>query len=313
MLAKADLRGANLSGANLNEADLGGADLSGANLTGADLASANLSNASLRRANLRDARLSGVNFLGADLKGAIFEPHPNFFPSVHNLALANGLADLRYEKYPLSLVKLGRAFNEAGYHRQESEVSCSLRRSEMVRDWQRGGLAGMKAAFTYVFWDLTCAYGLAPWRPLALWGLGVLVFFPFYCLALLSRRADTGIWRVWPPDRVLRAEGREEPEKLTTTPGCSPPARGALAKAWWHLRRLLRIPVIGFYFSLVAALSLSWRGPGAGSLVSRLQKREYLLKPTGWVRTVAGIQSLMSAFLLILWAFRYLFSIIGQK
>jgi uncharacterized protein YjbI with pentapeptide repeats len=313
VLLKADLRNANLSEANLSEADLGGAYLSGTNLRGADLSGANLADASLRRANLRDTKLSGINLMGADLRGAVFEPHPNFLPVVHNIVLAQGLAELRYLKYPQSLVKLRQAFKEAGYRRQEREISCSLQRSETAREWREGGLARISAAFTYVFLDLTCRYGLSPWRPLALWALGVLVFSPFYCLALMSRRGDTGIWRVWPPDRVLREEGREEPEKLTTTTRCSPPAAGGWAKAWWHLARVWRIPVLGVYFSLVSALSLRWREPKGDTWITRLQKREYTLRPTGWVRTVAGCQSLISAFLLILWAFLFLAGLVGER
>ncbi len=221
------------------------------------------------------------------------------------MATAQGLAHLYYYDDPQSLVRVGRFFKEAGYGRQEREVSVALKRADNLRDWRQGGLASIKAAFSHVFFDLTCSYGLSPWRPLALAALGVLLFFPFYCAALASRRPDTGIWRTWPPDRVLQGAGREKPEKLTTTPALTLPSAGRWARLRWHVRRGGRVIGLGLYFSLLSACSLSWRAARSGPWISRLQPREYVLKATGWVRTVAGLQSAVSAFLLILWAFLF--------
>jgi hypothetical protein len=38
-----------------------------------------------------------------------------------------------------------------------------------------------------------------------------------------------------------------------------------------------------------------------GTWIARLQSREYTLRATGWVRTVSGIQSLLSVYCLALW------------
>lgn len=38
-----------------------------------------------------------------------------------------------------------------------------------------------------------------------------------------------------------------------------------------------------------------------GKLDDSLQPREYTIRATGWMRTVPGIQSLMSVYLLALW------------
>ncbi len=310
-LIDADLRRANLRGANLGKADLQRANLVGADLSGADLSGANLKEADLRqayladaillKADLRNVSLTRANLSGADLRDDIFEPLLHALPPVNGIATARGLAELWYEDYPQSLMKLRRAFKEAGYRQQEREIACSLKRSGTLQEWRQGGLAGLKAALSFVFFDMTCNYGLALWRPMILLAGGVLLFFPFYCLALRSRRADTGIWLVWQPDRVLKKEGQEEPEKLTTTPRVGPRGPGGWSKFWWQLRRGWRILYLGFSVSLAAAFSLGWKGLNAGNWISRLQKREYALRTTGWVRTLAGVQSLLSAYLLILW------------
>jgi uncharacterized protein YjbI with pentapeptide repeats len=323
---RANLHGANLAGANLVEADLKRADLSGANMKGADLTKAmlegvdlgeaDLTGAILKDADLRDAymvaailrgadlhnvSLYRANLTGADLRGALFEPLLSSLPPLSGMVAARGLAELRYENFPQALLKLRRTLQEAGYRRQEREVGYAVQRADTLQEWRRGGLARVRAAFNFMFFDLTCRYGLALWRPLWLVAGGVLLFLPFYCLALASRRADTGIWLVWLPDRVLQGEGQEKPERLTTTPSVGPRGTGGWDKFRWQLRRGWRVLAIGFAMSLGAAFSLGRKSLDTGTWLSRLRQKEYILRPTGWVRTLAGVQSLISVYLLALW------------
>ena len=51
----------------------------------------------------------------------------------------------------------------------------------------------------------------------------------------------------------------------------------------------------------ISAFSLGWRELNVGTWITRMQPREYMLRATGWVRTVSGIQSLLSVYLLALW------------
>jgi hypothetical protein len=62
---------------------------------------------------------------------------------------------------------------------------------------------------------------------------------------------------------------------------------------------------LGLYFSFLSAFSLGWRELNVGTWIARMQPREYVLRATGWVRTVAGIQSLLSVYLLALWVLTY--------
>ena len=82
--------------------------------------------------------------------------------------------------------------------------------------------------------------------------------------------------------------------------------RNLAAGRWWGvLLRGVSVPLIGLYFSLLSAFSLGWRELNAGTWIARVQPREYVLRATGWVRTVAGIQSLLSVYLLALWVLTY--------
>jgi hypothetical protein len=58
---------------------------------------------------------------------------------------------------------------------------------------------------------------------------------------------------------------------------------------------------IALYFSLLSAFNIGWRKINSQSLITRLQRRDYTLRATGWARSLAGIQSLLSIFLLALW------------
>jgi hypothetical protein len=47
------------------------------------------------------------------------------------------------------------------------------------------------------------------------------------------------------------------------------------------------------------------RGLNVGAWIARLQTREYTLQAIGWVRVVSGAQSLLSVYLLAMWALTY--------
>ena len=65
-----------------------------------------------------------------------------------------------------------------------------------------------------------------------------------------------------------------------------------------HFRR-------GLQFSLLSAFHLGFRELNVGNWLARVQAREYGLQAVGWVRVVAGLQSLLSVYLLAMWALTY--------
>ncbi len=67
------------------------------------------------------------------------------------------------------------------------------------------------------------------------------------------------------------------------------------------MNRLLR----ALQFSVLSAFHLGWRELNVGNWIARIQAHEYTLRATGWVRAVAGVQSLLSVYLLALWALTY--------
>ena len=63
--------------------------------------------------------------------------------------------------------------------------------------------------------------------------------------------------------------------------------------------------LFGIYFSVLSAFSVGWREFNIGSWIVRIQSGEYSLHATGWVRSVSGIQSVISVYLLAIWALTY--------
>ena len=282
---RADLSGADLSGTDLTDARLDDANLKGADLSGADLSDAKLFGANLRDADLLQARLSRTIFYMTDLKGVVFENIASMPKDVYidYFANAKNLDKLRFHESLTSLFKLKADLDRAGYNVQAKSVAASIKRSERINDWRSEEPELMaSAAFYYVVFELPVQYGARPGRPLWI-GLVLIFVFTFpYVIALLRNGSD-GIWKVWNDKRARRDLGSSEPE---------------------HLRGLGLFSAIsvGFYFSVLSAFHIGWKEVNIGSWIAKMQRHEYMLVASGFTRTLAGIQSLISVYLFTLWA-----------
>jgi len=282
-LFKANLSGALLEHVNLSRAQLWGANLSRANLWGADLSGATLFKANLSGALLSDANLSGADLSRANLSNALFEPKN--LPDADHIVFAKNLSQMSYKSNPQALVKLRKAFKDGGYYEQEREVTYSIQRSETRNlAHKRNFLSSFEAMFRYVFFDLTCQWGMAPGRALLILLTLILLFAIPYIITLRLPSQD-GIWLKWADDRTRLDIGTQEPTRCYV--------------GW------VKAPTLGLYFSLLSAFNIGWREFNVGIWIQRLQTKEYTLKATGWVRTVSGLQSLISSYLLAIWVLTY--------
>lgn len=62
---------------------------------------------------------------------------------------------------------------------------------------------------------------------------------------------------------------------------------------------------LSLYFSLMSAFHLGWRDLNVGTWLARIQPRDFALRGQGWVRVIAGIQSLISVYLIAMWVLTY--------
>ena len=274
-LSRADLIASNLwqaglDAAVLDDAEMGHASLVLAHLRRASLRHANLSAANLSRANLRGADLAGADLSDAQLAGADFTAanladvtfEPSALPDVRHIATARGLENLRFRRYPDALVALRDSFKKQGFNQQEREVAAALEREYAKNaEWPERWVR--KAALGF-----TCGYGLELARPWFLILTSIAVFWVAY---YVFARARLG---------AIDARAR-----------CD--AGGAA-------RNSPSLGVLCLRLSLLSAFPLSGE-PNLGRWLVRLLPEPWTLRPLRLIRTLSGLQSLVSLYLIALW------------
>lgn len=221
--------------------------------------------------NLKDARFSDANFYRASLNLL-----PGKIPTVSMIYSCKSLYSLTYTVSPHSLYELRNTAKHAGLKFHEKELTYAIMHNERLKTY--GPLWG---GVTYLAFEFPSGWGRYPGRPLLIMLLLIPVFFIPYLLALLVEKKD-GLWQTWPEDRNRSDLGSIEPQLL-------------------HFKwNQFRAYAYAFYFSVLSAFHIGWRDLNVGTWITRMQPREYTLRATGWVRTVSGIQSLISVYLLAL-------------
>ena len=299
--------GANLYEANLYEAKLLMADLSRANLSKADLSRANLYRAKLHGAKLTETNLKDCIFYDVEGIPLVYEPKAGCPPYIPSIAEFPDLKKLTFEKSPHGLVDLREGFKKLGYRKQEREITYALKYTQRRKLWndKESSISDKLESLVYfLFFELTCQYGMKPGRPLLIL-MGLIPFFSFfYLFALGTKRQKAGIWLVFPKERVLKTTEERSVKLSAKFPPRALP-NGKLRKMKLRMLRCFRVIRIALYFSMLSAFSIGWRELNVGNWITRLQRHEYFLRSTGWVRTVSGIQSLSSVYLLALWVLTY--------
>jgi len=329
-LEYADLTGATLTGANLFRAHLQHAEIFCAALDKTNLSEANLSSANLTGSTLRSASLASTifdnesDFQDVNLEGTAFEPQS--LPSSANVHYALNLELLTFRYRQNQLIELRKRLRDAADEKEKNVTYAIKRRqaelawerctgsdaAEVSRGWQpdpearrlwasrsfvRIGSYCIAYAFNRIGLDLTIQYGMNPARPLVLiamfWAIFAIVYTWFIRRSTLSRIHYVRKRELRHGTVTLDVPIRPKP--LTVPKGMAKWRVLASREAYiWRLAAL---------FSLMAALNLGFKGVDFGRWLRMLTKREYELKPVGWIRTLSGIQSLLSVFLLALFIY----------
>ena len=271
VLIDADLRDSDLLNARLEKADLTNADLRGANLENTQLRNAIFDRADLRRVEMSFAHLEKTSFNDADMRGA--EVYGTDM-TMANLTSVQGLSDLR------------ESYNRAGDGAMGRYLTFVIKKQELEKLIQGSFLYRLEGFFRIALFEVTCQYGMSPGRPLIILVCFILIFALIYMFAFVGLSKEDGIWKVWIPERVRFDLGKSEPELLIHT-------------------KAVNIWGDGIYFSILSATQIGWRDLNVGNWIARIQPREYTLSATGWVRTVSGLQSLISVYLLALSVLTY--------
>jgi hypothetical protein len=296
-LQDAKLRSAQLQNANLRSAQLRNANLRSAQLQNAELEAAMLNGADLNRANVEGARLSRAN-----LTNAVYQPTSP--PPDSYVAGIEGLDTVRVKDIS-GLVQLRELLQRAGHRDLEREATYSIERAKTRHALDlrtERPLQAAEAVARLIFFEWTVAYGLAPWRALQVL-LGLMLLLSFIYLPAVGRTARSqrrrgAIYQIWPNERLIDdGDGirvvtyGDVPERLRARRLKAKSLRGQYGYA--------------FYFSLLSAFHIGWRELNVGTWLARLQPQEYTLRALGWPRVVSGLQSLISVYLVAIWALTY--------
>ena len=329
-LRNLDLRWAHLPGAHLNNAnltgsgtradaatfqheiDLGHANLIGAKITdakgkesllrfalllGTDFSNTDLSGAVLWGADARWAKFEGTDLTDADfwlanVAGAVYEPKTNARPKISRMASADGLHKLTYRQSPAGLIELRNEFDASGFRRQARQVTHAIWWTKRVKGWKGNVLERVESMISFVLFEVTSAYGMKPYRPLLILFLLIPLFSVPYTFVIFGR-GRSGIWANRPSVAVnKKVHGKW--------------VRIEFRKHSNRFRGILRVIRIAGWFSVLNAFRIGFREFNVGDWISRLQSRQYELRATGWARSVAGCQALMSLYLVALSALCFL-------
>ena len=230
-----------------------------------------------RRANFCKANLSG-----ADLSGAFVDLEQ--WPNPEDLLGTDGLAEIQFASVK-RIVAIRKELKDAGFQNQTRALTSAL------KNYQLGQAPAAELIIQgYILGGVLTDFGANPLGTLLWLPVATLVFFWLYLIAIFKGNEKAGIWKDRPDDRLLKLPLEKDHELI-------------VYDANWKRRKLRGLPlVVGFpmYFSLLSTFHFGWRQLNVGNWLVRLQQREYTLRATGWVRTVAGFQSLISLYLVAL-------------
>ena len=289
-LSKAKIYDADLTSIVLTDADLSEALISGGNFTNVFFARANLSNTIVFDGDWTDANLRLAN-----VRGLRFEPSKN--PDTRAVSGATNLEFITYANSPDAVTLLRNSLRESGFDDAQRKMTYALKVRQNELRTENGGV--FKLLYYYlnlVFFDWTVHYGMQPERALVIIIYLWLIFAVIYDL-FIHFPGRSGIFLV--KNRVRKNMALTSAIRIR--PRAVPPTKNKLKRAWLFFLSEWRVFRISLFFSATSALHLGYGGLDFGEWLRMLTKREYQLKPKHWSRSLSGLQSLTSLYLLALW------------
>ncbi|WP_353573046.1 hypothetical protein [Candidatus Albibeggiatoa sp. nov. BB20] len=131
--------------------------------------------------------------------------------------------------------------------------------------------------------------------------MGIFAFIYWLALRIDSEHNQFEIiWESKPQTSNARRGIKPSKQNQDT---CTPLRLKCTKQGWFNwLRFELKIIRISIYFSFLSAFTIGWRQYNIGNWVRQLQTRDTTLRISkGWIRSIAGFQSLMGLYLLVIW------------
>lgn len=297
--ANPDVGGADFSGATLNNSLFSRSDFSGSDFWSASFVFANISESSFKGTNFwssdfRNAELRDVDFSEAYVSRARFDNALlNFkagkIPDPESFRDAKGLTSLfAYGGAEASLKEIRDQLNSKKLLLPASEINFALNSEQSIKD-NKDRYFPLYYEVNWLMNGLTYAYGLKPERLIYSAALIAAFFSYIYYVAIsypINSRRD-GIWITFPT--APNASSSRQPKTFRLSKANCNPIRAAI------------------WFSVLSAFRIGWGNLSVGDWISRVQPHSFTYQATGWPRAIAGIQSLITVYFLILLVSKYVF------
>jgi len=300
-LEKADLEGVSLNYTQLNNANLSYAKLDYADLSRAQLFYTNLTNANLQWADLTYAYLSEAIMTeallhNANLDRAFYFPKVGTYPDISGFTQAVNYENMDYyaNKIGISpgILALRNAYESAGMRQMERKFTYLIQSQEQNAGWKEGGWSRFISVMTLIFFDLPCAYGLYPQRPIKILFSLLLIFWGIYWISLRMGFKGARLNIVWHSCIPSKDVTYYKPLKFSKS-----------SRLTDNIQFEITFIRVALHLSILSAFRLGWRDFNIGVWLSHLQFHAYSLKVrNGWLRSLCGLQSLISMYMVALWA-----------
>lgn len=305
-----DLSGQDLSNWNLSMAYLLGTNFTNARLDKTNLIGTDLTGTSLKGAVLKDTYLLDAAMEGADLHGARFEIDRDSFPKIGNLARAKNLEYLTYTDDSEALARLQQLFKEAGNRDRERRITYALMKRRSGIMWEQHNY--FEYFVNRILFDLPSQFGMNPGRVLLIVLFIFLLSSGFYRLfihyskdsglAVITPLGDNGpLWLLGYLDgsRTTAVDGSGKKQRHNIRSKPLPPG-GFLSRLGSAMVRECALYRVALFFSLMSTFNIKFRDVDFGRWLKLLTTKEYDLVATGWARTIAGLQALLSVYFIAL-------------
>lgn len=253
--------------------------LNHAQMPGSDLTDASFDQAKLNSAVFRGTILGNVDFAGADLSHASYEAKLGSPPRAGSFRSVTGLNSLlSHTESAASLRELQQLLESAGMRIEAARVRAAIVEAKGISNYS------FKRNLMRIIYGIPYAYGERPERLLLIVALLIPTFAVFYLFAL-RRPGNGAIW-------LTRDVPFDEPDRKM---------RGILLR-----KGNCSVTSMAILFSVRTAFRIGWKDFNIGDWLTRMQQQGYRMDAQGWVRSVAGFQSLISVYLLALLILSYI-------
>lgn len=300
-----------------DSAELEGIDFTGSDLTGSSFVNAHLAGARFHRWNFNGPRtvLRNVKFDGSDLSGASFDYadvagvdfEPSKLPAARDIAYAVGLEQMTFDLDPSALASLRQTFREGGFSEQDRKITYAIHRRQQEQyratcgGFQLHNDGAIGACIDYEVYnviDCVCQFGMNLWRPATI-GFCAWIAFALLFFAFMHHPGSSGLYLAEAKGFILTAEESQSATQVRSSYALEQ-LRGRNILGW--IREELRLLRIAAFFSLVNGFNLGFKEADVGRWIKMLPGREFEFHAVGWARSMAGLQALLTLFLLAIWA-----------